>query len=89
MINVEDAIFNPTKFFKRPSDVLKDDSLSRNDKINILRSWAYDEVNKQVAEEENMQSKRKPSNRLTEVSNALEELGADVEKRPGPNKQGG
>lgn len=90
MINVEDAKFNPAKFFKRPSDVVKDDSLSRNDKIDILRSWAYDELDKSVAEEENMQSMGgKRSNILREVSNALVKLGADVEKRPGPNKQGG
>lgn len=88
-INVEDAKFNPARFFKRPADVVKDDHFSRKDKIEILRSWAYDEKDKSVAEEENMAAPSEAKRSiLDEVSKALLELGAEDEKRPAPTKQG-
>lgn len=58
MINIEEARFNPSKLFKRPADVLRDDELTRAEKIDILRRWAYDEREMAVAEEENMLNPR-------------------------------
>ena len=51
MIKNELSKFNPASIFKKPSDVLRADNLSRAEKIDILESWAYDEREKLVAEE--------------------------------------
>ena len=53
-IDIEKAKLNPSSVFKRPADVLKT-TFSREEKIDILRRWAYDEREMAVAEEENMQ----------------------------------
>ncbi len=90
MTDIEAAKHNPAKIFKHPHDVIEDNSLPRNMKIEILKRWAYDEREISVAEEENMQSE---DNRhgiiLDEVLSALQELGvnSDQEKNP-PTKQG-
>ena len=86
-IKIEDAKFNPTRFFKRPADVLNNKDLTRNEKVDILKSWAYDELDKSVAEEENMQDpENKRANILDEVAKALVDLGADIPRSP--TKQG-
>jgi hypothetical protein len=54
MVDLEAAKIDPANVFEHPEDVLMDKSLSRHEKIDILRRWAYDEREKAVAEEENM-----------------------------------
>lgn len=89
MPTVDEAKFNPTKYFKRPMDVFEEGSLSREDKIKILRSWAYDELDKAVAGEENMLGPDSDkTNLLEEISKLLIKLGADPQDSA-PNKQGG
>ena len=58
----------------RPRDLATDPSLSRAERIRILREWRFDEVERMVAEEENMGG-GEPS-RLDEVDAALFDLGA-------------
>lgn len=90
MVNLEIAKLDPAREFKHPSDILKDRSLSREEKIDILRRWAYDEREKAVAEEENMQSSNaNSSNILDEILSCLIELKvtSDQTKSP-PTKQG-
>lgn len=88
-INIELAKFNPGSVFRRPSDVLKNASLTRKDKIDILQRWAYDEREIAVAEEENMtRAGSDTSNLLTEITDCLLELGVTEQERAPPTKQG-
>ena len=90
MVDLELAKHDPASLFKKPSDVLRDVSLSRKEKIDILRRWAYDEREKAVAEEENMRSTAESKkNILDEILAALIELGvANDQPTPPPTKHG-
>ncbi len=78
MINLDQAKIDPTAVFHRPKDVLKEKTLSREQKIDILKRWEYDERELAVAEAENMQSANgnRHSN-LDEVLTCLRELDAE------------
>lgn len=54
MTDIEKAMLAPTTIFRTPDDVLLREDLSREQKIEILRRWAYDARQLEVAEEENM-----------------------------------
>lgn len=90
MVNVEQAIMDPSHFFNRPTDIVRDNSLTRDDKILILRSWAYDEREMAVAEEENMLGlDSDKENILDEILKSLHELGANADQTQSPpTKQG-
>lgn len=90
MINIEQAKLDPSSVFQRPHDVVDEDTLSRADKIDILRRWAYDEREISVAEEENMQSNSDQHQIiLDEVLKSLLELGVEGDQdEPPPTKQG-
>lgn len=90
MVDIDAAKINPSSVFKRPSDVLKEKSLSRELKIDILRRWAYDEREIAVAEEENMQGVNSDrSNILDDVLKCLLTLGVHTDdKKSPPTKQG-
>lgn len=81
-------MLDPTSIFACPSDVCDEQSLTRDQKIKILRRWEYDARELQVAEEENMGGG--PQDVLDEVLLALHRLDAvvDIEHSP-PTKQGG
>lgn len=89
MINIELAKLNPIAVFKSPMDVLKTDELDREQKIDILRRWSYDEREMQVAEEENMLAHNARQGLLEEILEALILLGVtkDLKEIP-PTKQG-
>ncbi len=90
MINLDKAKLDPASVFRTPHDIVKESTLSREEKIDLLRRWAYDEREMSVAEEENMLSSHKePSNTLTEILKSLIELGvrSDKDDTP-PTKQG-
>lgn len=89
MINIELAKLNPIAVFKSPMDVLKTDELDREQKIDILRRWSYDERELQVAEEENMLPHNARQGLLEEILEALILLGIvkDLEEIP-PTKHG-
>ena len=44
-------MLDPTMVFKDPTDVIADENLSRDQKIEILRRWEYDARELEVAEE--------------------------------------
>ncbi len=91
MVNIEVAKIDPASVFKHPHDVVDEQSLSRSQKIDILRRWAYDERELAVAEEENMQSATHDGHDiiLDEILRSLLELGVDKDQdRPPPTKQG-
>jgi hypothetical protein len=53
-LDVKAAKTNPSKFFQTPKDVLIHPTLSRANKIDILRQWEIDARLLAIAEEENM-----------------------------------
>jgi hypothetical protein len=87
-MNIEKAMLNPLSVFGCPDDVFEESSLSREQKIRILRRWEYDARDLEVAEEENMGGG--PPSMLDEVIKVLHRLDAeiDIEHTP-PTKQGG
>ena len=89
-IDIEHAKLDPAHEFRRPSDVLANTSISRADKIDILRRWAYDEREIAVAEEENMQGiDADTNNTLDEILKCLLELKIDGDETDSaPTKQG-
>jgi hypothetical protein len=92
MIKNELPKLDPVSVFKRPSNVLSADHLSRTEKIDILESWAYDEREKLVAEEENMGSTTDDDayNVFDEIQKSLIELGYEVDHaHNSPTKQRG
>ena len=52
MIDVKQATLDPTSVFKEPTDVGADETMSRDQKIEILHRWEYDARELEVAEEE-------------------------------------
>lgn len=77
MIDVEKAKLDPTAVFAHPRDVLANKSLTREQKIDILRRWAYDAREIEIADEENMGG-RPIDDALDEVLKCLKELGAGL-----------
>ncbi len=51
MIDVKKAMLDPTMVFKEPKEVVANDELTRDQKIEILRRWEYDARELEVAEE--------------------------------------
>jgi len=80
MIDKNDALWNPSSVFASPQDVLKQQNLSRSQKVEVLRRWAQEAEALQVAEDENMTPPPEHgSSRLDEVIQALHELGEELD----------
>jgi len=87
-MNIEQAMLDPASVFKSPDDVCEEASLTREQKIKILRRWEYDARELEVCEEENMGGG--PPDVLDKVLAALHKLDAEVDvKHSPPTKQGG
>ena len=52
--DIEDKKLNPRATFQHPEQVLADTTLTRGQKIEILREWHYDAVRLQESDSENM-----------------------------------
>jgi len=70
MTDFEKALLNPVSVYKEPKDVLADDTLTREQKIKVLRQWEYDAKELQTADDENMPV----SEQATMLHRALEAL---------------
>jgi hypothetical protein len=83
---LQQALLDPVSVFGKPEDVVACDTLTIEQKAEILRRWGYDEL--EVAEEENMTGGEPDI--LDRVVKALASLGVepDIRHRP-PTKQGG
>ena len=83
MIDVNRAMLDPTSVFKDPKEVVANDELTRDQKIEILRRWEYDAHELEVAEEEAGMAVRRPE-MFDLVVQALHTLGAerDTEHTP-------
>ena len=88
VIDIEKALLDPSSVFGTPEDILKNQAIASDQKIEILRRWEYDAAEVSVAVEEGMPGDD-PS-LLRRIILALDELtgGADTE-RTGPSKQHG
>jgi hypothetical protein len=87
-IDLEQALLNPGSVFASPQQLVLHRGLSKQQKIEILRRWAYDASEDEVALEEGMPDGE--SDLLRRILLALNELagGIDVE-RVAPTKQHG
>jgi outer membrane lipoprotein SlyB len=70
--DLERALLDPTAVFQVPEQVLRRDDLSREQKAAILRRWAYDARELEVAEDEGMRDGE--PDLLDRVLQALNEL---------------
>jgi hypothetical protein len=83
MIDVSKAMLDPTMVFEDPMDVVANDELTRDQKIEILRRWEYDARQLEIAEEEAGMAVRRPE-MFDRVLQALHTLGVerDIEHTP-------
>ena len=68
----DELLKDPSRFFERPQAGADDKTLSGEQKLSLLESWAKDEERLQVATEENMGGGE--SSRLDEVLAVLARL---------------
>jgi len=81
-VDLDHALLDPAAEFATPDDVVGAAQLSREQKIEILRRWAYDARELAVAEEEGMSAGASPGN-LDAVVAALTRLSGSVAGEPG------
>ena len=83
MIDLSKAMLDPTMVFEDPMDVVANDELTRDQKIEILRRWEYDARQLEIAEEEAGMAVRRPE-MFDRVLQALHTLGVerDIEHTP-------
>ncbi len=83
MIDVSKAMLDPTMVFEDPMDVVANDELTRDQKIEILRRWEYDARQLEVAEEEAGMAVRRPEmfDRVVQALHALD-VERDIEHTP-------
>lgn len=87
-MDFEKAILNPRSEFTFPENVLNLQTITREQKIKILRRWEYDARELEVAEEENMSGG--PPSMLSEILAALHRLDSEIDtEHSPPTKQGG
>ncbi len=72
MTDLARALADPAGIYQEPADVLKDVSLSHEEKIQVLKQWEYDARGILVADEENMGGDA--ASMLSRVHHALREL---------------
>ena len=90
MIDVKKALLDPSTVFHKPDEIVENNELSREQKIEILRRWEYDVRELQVADEESMTAPRPERVTLDAVLEALRAVGAPADlERSAPTKQGG
>lgn len=89
MTKLEQALSDPSSVYDTPDDVVQDSTITRDEKIKILRQWEYDARDLAVAEEENMAGGN-DAGLLDKVLRALHTLNVEFnpDKSP-PTKHGG
>lgn len=87
----DELVADVSKHFATPAAVLAAETLTREQKLALLRQWEYDLQLLQVATEENMTGDSSPganAETLREVHAAAEKLGADLDPDGGAAKTG-
>lgn len=86
-VDLERALKDPATAFATPEEVAARPELTREQKIEILRLWAYDAAEAEVATEEGMPGGN-DGELLRRILLALEALGAEIAAGDsGPTKQ--
>ena len=70
--NLQEAINNPLQVFGSPESVLRDDSLTKDQKRQVLESWEADAIRLQDSEAEGFAGGER--SQLDAVMDALESL---------------
>ena len=83
-IDMEKALLDPESVFGTPEELERHPALSKEQKIELLRRWEYDESEVEVAADEGMPGG--DSKLLRRIVLALDRLGVDA---TGPTKQEG
>ncbi|MFP3875002.1 MAG: hypothetical protein ACLFQT_11590 [Thiohalophilus sp.] len=83
----EKALKDPTLIYHSPNDVLVDQQLTDEQRLQILKRWEQDARELDVAQEEGMTGGE--SSLLDEILNAIETLDVDLTSAEAPTKQGG
>ena len=83
MIDVKQEILDPTSVFKDPTEVVANEYLCRDQKIEILRRWEYDARELEVAEEEAGMAVHRPD-MFDRVIQALHTLGVELDTEHSP-----
>ena len=65
---------DPSAHYKHPEAIVKDERLTRSQKITALKLWAFDAREIEVAQEENMQAEQNGVGQLRQVLLALQQL---------------
>jgi hypothetical protein len=75
-MKIKEALLHPEEVFSTPKEVLDHPEFTKNQKIEILRSWAYEVNECTVAEEEGMVCEDEPDEpvHLEEIHAAIHEL---------------
>jgi hypothetical protein len=68
----EELLKDPSRFYDRPEEIADDKTLTAEQKLSLLESWAADEQRLQIATEENMGGGER--SRLDEVLEVLGRL---------------
>lgn len=71
---LKQILLDPTMFYKKPDEVLSDNSLSKEQKLEVLKRWEYDAKELEVADDENMAASNNGANILDEVLEAIKKL---------------
>ena len=85
--NAKDKVENPEAHFAEPKEVIKDNTLSHNEKKSALHTWEQDERQLLTASNEGMSGSDeglhpKDDNRLGEVILAEETIGEKPKVKP-------
>lgn len=72
MANYEHALIDPSSEYASPQAVVDDESLSKEQKIAVLKQWQHDALEIMRADEENMAGESE--NMLSRVTQALREI---------------
>jgi len=83
MMDLKKAMLDPTSVFKDPEEVVANDELNHDQKIEILRRWEYDTRELEVAEEEAGMAVRRPD-MFDRVIQALHTLGFEHDTEHSP-----
>jgi hypothetical protein len=87
-IDMEQALLDPASVFATPEAILVRESLSKAQKIEILRRWEYDASETGVATEEGMPDGE--NDLLHRILLALDQLAGEIDvEQVGPTKQHG
>lgn len=75
MLDIKQAILSPSSVFKHPREVMKNNKISKSDKMKILKQWEYDTKELLTATEENMVGDSEDVGELlSEIRHYLQEL---------------